>query len=293
MEVSAGPNAGLMERPEAALTSLPRRWAAGIGYDGSSFDGWQIQPKQDGVHRSIQGLVEAALAAVAGEGITTRCAGRTDAGVHAVNQVIHFETTVERPESAWVRGTRRFLPPGIALRWARPVPADFDARLSARSRTYCYVVHEGRESSPLWRLRAGHSHRPLDLARLEQASAPLLGRHDFSAFRSSQCQARTPVRTLERLEWSRQGAFLLCRLTANAFLHHMVRNLVATLLMAGDGRRPVDWPARVLASLDRSQAAATFSPAGLYLVAVRYDPRFDLPGPQVDGEAAITLDQLV
>ena len=269
----------------------PRRWAAGVAYEGSAFDGWQIQPMQAGVHRSIQGQVEQALARVAGERMPTRCAGRTDAGVHAVNQIMHFETTVDRPESAWVRGTRRFLPAGIALRWARPVPADFDARLSARSRTYCYLVQEGRESSPLWRLRAGHSLRPLDLERLRLASQPLLGCHDFSAFRSSQCQARTPIRTMERLEWTRQGSFLLCRLTANAFLHHMVRNLVATLLMAGDGRRAIDWPAAVLASRDRSLAAATFSPAGLYLVAVRYDPRFGLPGLPADDQP-ITLDQL-
>ena len=226
--------------------------------------------------------------------MATRCAGRTDAGVHAINQVVHFEVPCERPESAWVRGTRRYLPEGVAIRWARPVPDTFDARLSARSRTYCYVVHEGRESSPLWRNRAGHSLRSLDLERLRAASAPLLGRHDFSAFRSSQCQARTPVRTLERLDWRREGAFLLCRLTANAFLHHMVRNLVGTLLMAGDGRRPLDWPAAVLASGDRRRAAATFSPSGLYLVAVRYDPRFGLPGGAGDDDAAgIALADLV
>lgn len=288
MAMTPGGPAAAAGAPAGAI----RRWAAGVAYDGAGFDGWQIQPPRDGIHRSIQARVEQALAAVAGERIATRCAGRTDAGVHAVNQVIHFETTVERPESAWVRGTRRYLPAGLGLRWARPVGPDFDARLSARSRTYCYVVHEGREPSPLWRGRAGHSLRPLDLERLRLASASLVGCHDFSAFRSSQCQARTPVRTMERLEWSRQGSFLLCRLTANAFLHHMVRNLVATLVMAGDGRRSVDWPAGVLASRDRSQAAATFSPAGLYLVAVRYPARFDLPGPPVDGDDALSLDLL-
>ena len=271
----------------------PRRWAAGVAYDGTGFDGWQIQPRRDGVHRSLQGRIEQALAEVAGSPVATRCAGRTDAGVHAVEQIIHFEVPCVRPESAWVRGTRRFLPAGVAIRWARPVPADFDARLSALSRTYCYLVHEGRESSPLWRDRAGHSLRPLDLARLQAASAPLVGRHDFSAFRSSECQARTPVRLLERLDWRRQGPFLLCRLTANAFLHHMVRNHVGTLLMAGDGRRPVDWPAEVLDSRDRSRAAATFSPAGLYLLSVRYDPRFGLPGGAGNDDAAgVSLDRL-
>lgn len=268
--------------PVAARIEAPApgrlRWAAGVCYDGSGWDGWQIQPLRDGEHRSIQGRVEAALAEVAGEAISTRCAGRTDAGVHAVNQVIQFDTGARRPESAWVKGSRRFLPPGIALRWACTVPADFDARYSAQVRTYCYLVHEGRQPSPLWRDRAGHSGRPLDLGRLVAASKPFLGQHDFSAFRSSQCQARSPVRTVEAIDWVRYGPFLACRLTANAFLHHMVRNLIGTLLMAGDGRRPVDWPAAVLASGDRSRAAATFSPSGLYLQAVRYDPRFGLPG---------------
>ena len=277
-----------------ALAGAPGyRVAAGIAYDGTRFDGWQIQPRRNGVHHSLQGRIEEALSQIAGAPIATRCAGRTDAGVHALNQVVHFEAPFERPESAWVRGSQRYLPEGVSIHWARPVPTSFDARLSARARTYCYLIQEGPTLSPLWRNRAGHSHRALDLTRLQAASLPFLGQHDFSAFRSSQCQARTPVRTLERLEWRREGPFLLCRLTANAFLHHMVRNLIGTLLMAGDGRRPVDWPAEVLASRDRRQAAATFSPAGLYLVAVRYDPRFGLPsGLAMDGPAAIGLEQL-
>ncbi len=214
---------------------------------------------------------------MAGERIATRCAGRTDAGVHAVCQVIHFDSPVDRPDSAWVRGTRAFLPQGVALRWACRVPADFDARRSARARSYCYVIREGRQPSPLWRYRACHSARPLDLARLREASAPLLGRHDFSAFRSSQCQARSPIRTLQRLDWHRDGPFLLMHVTADAFLHHMVRNLVAALAYAGDGRQSVDWPCRLLAAGDRTRSAPTFPACGLYLLSVRYDPALGLP----------------
>ncbi len=270
----------------------PVRWAAGICYDGTGLAGWQTQPQGEGRPAAIQDRIEAALGAVAGAPIATRCAGRTDAGVHAVGQVIHFETRAERPESAWVRGTRAFLPEAIGLRWARPVPAAFDARRSARARTYCYVVYEGREPSPLWRHRAGYSRRPLDDGRLRAASRPFVGRHDFSAFRSSQCQAKTPIRTIERLDWHRDGPFVLMRITADGFLHHMVRSLVGTLIYAGDGRQPVDWPRAVLASRDRSRAAPTFAASGLYLLSVRYDPHFGLPAADTGDVTMTTLSGL-
>ena len=153
----------------------------------------------------------------------------------------------------------------------------FDARRSAQARSYVYLIREGAQPSPLWRHRAGHSSRPLDLERLREASEPLIGRHDFSAFRSSQCQARSPVRTLLRLQWQREGAFVLMQVTADAFLHHMVRNLVAALVYVGDGRQPVDWPARLLAGRDRTRSAPTFAACGLYLLSVRYDPMLRLP----------------
>lgn len=253
------------------------RWACGVTYAGTGFRGWQTQSRRDGEPLAIQDAVESALSTIAGEPVATRCAGRTDAGVHAIGQVVQFDCAAERDASAWVRGTRAHLPTGVALRWARPVGDDFDARFSALARTYWYLLRDGPEASPLWDGRAGASSRPLDPERLALASARLVGTHDFSAFRSSECQAKSPVRTIESVRWRRQGAFLLMAVTANAFLHHMVRNLVGSLVYVGDGRRPVDWLDEVLASRDRARAAPTFAAAGLYLVAVRYDARFDLP----------------
>jgi tRNA pseudouridine38-40 synthase len=253
------------------------RWVCGLSYDGTGFCGWQVQPAVAGAKPALQNTVEAALAKIAGHPVATRCAGRTDAGVHALQQVIQFDTSVDRPVHAWVRGVNAWLPADVAVRWAVPVTGTFDARFGATARTYWYTLLDAPIRPPLWRHRVGWSHRRLDPERMREAAACLLGRHDFSAFRASECQAASPVRTVEALDIVRDGRFILLSVTANAFLQHMMRNLVGSLVYVGDGRRPVAWMAEVLASRSRAQAAPTFAAAGLYLASVRYDPQWQLP----------------
>ena len=254
------------------------RLALGIAYDGSGFPGWQTQPSGN----AVQDRVEHALSALAGHPVSTVCAGRTDAGVHALAQVVHFDTVADRPLGAWVRGVNARLPAAVSVQWAHPVPDTFHARFAAQSRTYRYLLLGSHRPHPLWRDRAGWTHRPLDLAAIREAAAALVGRHDFSAFRSSQCQAATPVRNLARLDVVRRGDFVELTLGANAFLHHMVRNIVGTLVQVGTGRRPPAWVAEVLASRRRALAAPTFSAAGLYFAGVDYDAGFGLPGGILD-----------
>jgi tRNA pseudouridine38-40 synthase len=252
--------------------------ALGIAYDGSGFPGWQTQPTGD----AIQDRVESALSALADSPLRTVCAGRTDAGVHALRQVVHLECDVARPLTAWVRGVNARLPDAIAVQWARPVPDAFHARYSARTRTYRYLIRCSRAPHPLWRTRAGWVFRPLDLDAMRSAAAVLMGEHDFSSFRSSQCQAASPVRTVTRLDVERRGDFVQCTIEANAFLHHMVRNVVGALVWVGIGRQPASWLESLLASRRRALAAPTFSPAGLYLAGVAYDPAFGLPADTLD-----------
>ncbi len=253
------------------------RWVCGVSYDGTGFCGWQVQPPGATPRPALQNVVEAAIARIAGHPIATRCAGRTDAGVHAMQQVVQFDTDAVRPASAWVRGVNAFLPDSVAMRWAVTVNGDFDARFAATARTYWYLLIDDPVQPPLWRERAGWTHRRLDCARMRDAAACLLGRHDFSSFRGSDCQAASPVRVIESIEVVRDGRFVLLAVTANAFLHHMVRNLVGSLVYVGDGRRPVGWLHQVLQARDRSQAAPTFAAAGLYLASVRYDSAWQLP----------------
>jgi tRNA pseudouridine38-40 synthase len=252
------------------------RLALGLQYDGASFNGWQTQP--DG--GSVQDAVEAALRQFTGTAVDTTCAGRTDAGVHATYQVVHFDAEVERPLQSWVRGVNRFLPHTVAVRWARVVPATFHARYGALSRRYDYWILNDPVRSPLAHQRAGWVFRPLDVPAMQRAAALLTGTHDFSAFRSAECQARSPVRDVRLLEVERSGQFVHVRIVANAFLHHMVRNLVGTLVYVGSGRQPVDWVREVLAARDRARAAPTFPAAGLYLTHVEYDRTLDLPLPE-------------
>ncbi len=249
------------------------RIALGLAYDGQGAPGWQTQPGG----QALQDLLESALGVLADHPIATVCAGRTDAGVHALAQVVHFDTCAGRPLQAWVRGTNAHLPARLRVQWAQAVAPDFHARFSAMSRTYRYLLHVAPVAHPLWSGRAGWAFRTLDLEAMQQAALSLVGQHDFSAFRSSQCQARNPVRHLSRLDIHARGEFIEFILTANAFLHHMVRNLVGTLVQVGLGRKAPDWPARVLASRDRRQAAATYSASGLYLAAVDYPAHFALP----------------
>jgi tRNA pseudouridine38-40 synthase len=252
--------------------SVPKL-ALGLQYDGAALCGWQTQANG----QSVQDALERALHQFAGTPLATICAGRTDAGVHATYQVVHIETELERPLQAWVRGVNRFLPHSIAVRWARVVPAAFHARYSALARRYDYWIVNDAVRSPLALNRAGWVFRPLDVAAMQRAAALLTGTHDFSSFRSAECQAKSPVRDIRQFTVERSGALVHVRVVANAFLHHMVRNLVGTLVYVGTGRNDVAWAAEVLAARDRTRAAPTFSAAGLYLTYVEYDPALDLP----------------
>jgi tRNA pseudouridine38-40 synthase len=249
------------------------RVVLGLEYDGSRFCGWQTQPEGC----AIQDHLERALAAIAGHKIATVCAGRTDAGVHAMEQVVHFDTAAQRPQMAWVRGVNALLPHSIAVTWARPVGEDFHARYGARSRSYRYVLlnHAVRPAAD-WG-RAGWYHGGLDVGRMNAAAQMLVGEHDFSAFRSSECQARSPVRTIHHIDVRRTADFVFFDLRANAFLHHMVRNIVGSLIHVGSGRQAPGWMRDVLAARDRARAAPTFGAAGLYLVQVEYDGSWNLP----------------
>jgi len=252
------------------------RIALALEYDGSRFLGWQTQPGGG----TVQDALEAALAVIAGERIQSTCAGRTDRGVHALEQVVHFEVAAQRPESAWVRGVNALLPESVAVQWSREVPAEFHARYAARARTYRYVLVNRAVRPALAARHAGWFHLPLDVAAMRAAARHLRGEHDFSAFRSAECQAKTPVRTLLGLDIEARGERIDFALRANAFLHHMVRNIVGTLVYVGKGKHPPAWAGEVLESRDRARAAPTFAAEGLYLERVEYEARWELPQQQ-------------
>lgn len=249
------------------------RIALSIEYDGSGFCGWQKQPAGG----SLQDAVDAALSTMAGHPVQSHCAGRTDAGVHALSQIIHFDTTAQRPLTAWVRGVNALLPWTISVQWARVVADAFHARNRATARAYTYLLLNRPQRPGVHHGRVGWYHRPLDVERMEQATRHLLGRHDFSAFRAAQCQAMSPVKQIHRAHVERHGDLVLFEFRADAFLQHMVRNLVGCLISIGDGTQPPEWLHNVIESCDRTQASATFSPNGLYLTAVEYDPVWGLP----------------
>ncbi|WKB55233.1 tRNA pseudouridine(38-40) synthase TruA [Eleftheria terrae] len=249
------------------------RIALGVTYRGTGYQGWQSQP---GGH-TVQDHLESALSRFAGQGVRTLCAGRTDAGVHGINQVVHFDAPVQRTPFSWVRGTNTFLPPDIAVQWCQPVPRHFHARNSAIGRRYRYVLREAAVRPALETGFAGWVFRPLDANRMREAAALLIGEHDFSAFRSSECQAKSPVKTLREISIERRGAYWRFEFEASAFLHHMVRNLMGCLVAVGAGSQSVAWLGGVLASRDRKLAAPTFSPDGLYFLGPRYDEIFGLP----------------
>jgi tRNA pseudouridine38-40 synthase len=249
------------------------RIALGVEYDGSAFRGWQIQPGGG----TVQNAVEDAMRQIADVEIKVVCAGRTDAGVHATGQVVHFDCDVARPLTAWVRGVNSFLPPAVAVRWAHAVPDDFHARFSAHGRRYRYVLLNRPQRVGLWHGRVGWYHHPLDEALMQRAANLLLGQHDFSAFRAAECQARSPVRTLRRFDVRRSGDALIFDLEADAFLHHMVRNLVGSLVYVGQGKHPPQWAQELLSARDRKRAAPTFMADGLYLAGVQYEAHWGLP----------------
>jgi tRNA pseudouridine38-40 synthase len=253
---------------------MAARIALGLEYDGRAFCGWQTQPDRC----AVQDHVEQALASVHGGPVATIVAGRTDAGVHALAQVLHFDALHARPESAWVRGVNALLPEGVAVLWAHEVAEDFHARFSAQERAYRYRLLSHPVRPALDAGRVGWVHAPLDVDRMAEAAAGLLGEHDFSAFRAAECQAKSPVRDLRVARVRARGPYVEFEFRANAFLHHQVRNMVGALVWVGLGRRPASWVGEVLASRDRRLAAATFAPDGLYLADVRYDPAWGLPG---------------
>jgi tRNA pseudouridine38-40 synthase len=247
--------------------------ALGIEYLGGAYSGWQVQPAA----ASIQRTLETALSRVADAPVGLICAGRTDAGVHARGQVAHFDTAVIRRERAWLLGANTQLPADISIRWVQPVPGHFHARYSALARTYRYFILNRTARSALTHGRSLLVHQRLELAPMQQAAASLLGEHDFSAFRSSECQAHSPIRVLRRLSVERTGDWVLIELTANAFLHHMARNIVGLLINIGLRRAPASAARSQLDSRQRSAHTVTAPACGLYLWQVDYAPQFGLP----------------
>lgn len=248
--------------------------ALALEYDGSRYHGWQSQPNC----LSLQDTLEHALTQIAcDDSIRVVAAGRTDAGVHALSQVVHFETNTKRPQSAWVRGVNALLPPDISILWACEVDNRFHARYSALERCYLYYLLNRPTRPGLFQHKVGWFHEPLNVDDMQKAADSLLGEHDFSAFRTAECQAKNPVRKLTKLKISQQGDFLKFEFRANGFLHHMVRNIVGSLIYVGANRHQPSWMTEVLESLDRKRAAPTFSPYGLYLAEVKYDTRWNLP----------------
>jgi tRNA pseudouridine38-40 synthase len=249
------------------------RLALGVSYRGAAYSGWQSQRGQP----TVQAALESALSQFADMPVRSICAGRTDAGVHGLNQVIHIDTPLERDTLSWVRGSNRYLPSDIALQWCQPVAPEFHARYSAVGRRYAYLLLEAMVRPAIESGLAGWVCRPLEIDAMRASAQHLLGEHDFSAFRSSQCQALSPIKTLRHISIRKLGHYWRFDFDGSAFLHHMVRNIMGCLLSVGMGKQPPQWLAQVLASRSRAQAAPTFSAAGLYFVGPYYDPALNLP----------------
>jgi tRNA pseudouridine38-40 synthase len=249
------------------------RLALGISYDGRGYQGWQSQPSG----RTVQDHLERALSQFAAQPVGTVCAGRTDAGVHGLMQVVHFDTPLRREPFSWVRGTNRYLPRDIAVQWAQPVPDAFHSRASATSRRYTYLLLESPVRPSLESGRAGWVFRELDGDTVREAADLLLGQHDFTSFRAAECQAKSPVKTLRRLDVSRRGAYWRFDFEADAFLHHMIRNIMGCLVAVGQGLHPPAWIGQVLAARSRDAAAPTFAADGLYFLGPVYESRWNLP----------------
>jgi tRNA pseudouridine38-40 synthase len=249
------------------------RYALGLSYRGSAYNGWQSQP--DG--NTVQDRLEMALTQFADEPIRTLCAGRTDAGVHAMNQVVHFDSSRERELFSWVRGTNRFLPRDIAVQWCLGVTQQFHARSNAQGRRYAYVLLESAVRPAVEADAVGWAFRPLNGGAMREGAQLLIGEHDFSAFRSAECQAASPVKMVREISIERRGAYWRFEFDANAFLHHMVRNIVGSLVAVGAGRHEPAWITQVLASRSRELAAPTFSPSGLYFIGPYYDAQHGIP----------------
>ncbi len=249
--------------------------AFGIEYDGSAYHGWQ---SQNGVP-TIQDSLEKALAIIADQSVKVVCAGRTDTGVHSLGQIIHIETEVEREESSWLFGTNSNLPSDISVLWVKKVHDDFHARFSATRRVYEYHILNRRARSALLNNKIVWERRPLSLERMKKGAYFLIGSHDFSAYRSLACQANSPLRTVHKLEVVQQGAIITLEIEANAFLHHMVRNIAGVLMEIGMGNKNPEWAREVLESKDRRKGGVTAPPEGLYLMKVSYPEKIIFPEP--------------
>ncbi|MFM8692615.1 MAG: tRNA pseudouridine(38-40) synthase TruA [Limnohabitans sp.] len=253
------------------------RLALGVSYHGSPYLGWQSQPSG----QTLQDQLEKALGQFCGQPVHTLCAGRTDAGVHGLMQVVHLDTLLDREPCSWVRGTNRFLPRDIAVQWAQPVPDTFHARASALARRYVYLLLESPVRPSLEAGRVGWTFRPLDAGAMRAAAQHLLGEHDFTSFRASACQALSPVKTLRRIDISCRGPELArywrFEFEGNAFLHHMIRNIMGCLVHVGAGLQPSHWMHQVLQARSRDVAAPTFAPDGLYFAGPVYGPEWGLP----------------
>ena len=249
------------------------RIALGVSYSGQAYQGWQSQAS--GV--TVQDTLEAALQQFTQQRVSTLCAGRTDSGVHALMQVVHFDTEVLRDAHAWVRGTNSHLPRDIAVEWAMPVPDSFHCRANATSRRYAYVLRQSEVRPTVEAGRVGWTFYPLDGDAMREASQYIMGEHDFSSFRASQCQAQSPVKHLQSVSITRRGAYWRFEFEANAFLHHMIRNIMGCLVQIGQGKRAPSWMHEVLLARDRGAAAPTFSPSGLYFLGPRYPAHFGIP----------------
>lgn len=257
------------------------RVALGLEYDGAEFCGWQSQPSG----KTVQDTLERTLQVMAGHELRTFAAGRTDAGVHALSQIVHFDTSTVRPMQAWVRGVNANLPVSVRVIWACEVDPAFHARFDAERRSYQYLLINQPVAPALLNKRAGWFHLPLDIRQMQQAAKYLLGEHDFSAFRAAECQAKSPVKHMYRAEIRQAQGALLFDFCANAFLHHQVRNMVGALIYIGKGKYPAEHMQVLLGGRDRTQSPPTFSPDGLYLTGVYYDPKWGLP----ETERSLTL----
>lgn len=251
------------------------RIALGIEYDGANYYGWQRQKDVN----SVQAELEKALSNIANHPVTVNCAGRTDAGVHGTGQIVHFDTDSKRDDAAWTLGVNTKLPDDIAVRWVKEVEDDFHARFSATARRYRYIIYNNRYRPGILNKGLSHYYTELDADVMHTASQALIGKQDFTTFRALHCQANSPVRTIHHINISRHNDFIVIDIKANAFLHHMVRNIAGSLIEIGIGKQPIDWLTTLLAFKDRAKAAATAKPGGLYLVEVDYPEKFNLPRP--------------
>lgn len=260
---------------QVALSRSTTRYALGIEYAGYNYHGWQSQ-RDEGVS-TVQETLEAALSQIACHPVSVICAGRTDTGVNGCYQVVHFDAQVERPDRAWVRGTNTKLPDDVAVLWAKPVPEEFHARFSAMERRYRYLIYSAEVKPAILSRGVTWTHKELNLERMQAGAEHLVGEHDFTSYRAIACQAKSPVKTVKSLEVYQKGQLIVIDICANAFLHHMVRNVAGVLMKIGAGEASTDWSREVLEARDRRMGGVTAPPWGLYFVDVKYPEEFDLP----------------